>query len=67
MSNPSQWVLVKRFAEVTGYSENAVRHKVKNGTWVQGRIWRKAPDGRIFLNLAEFERWVESESRATTF
>ena len=67
VSNASQWVLVKRFAEVTGYSENAVRHKVKNGTWVQGRIWRKAPDRRIFLNLAEFERWVESESRATTF
>jgi|GEM_PF-370074 len=67
MSNPSQWVLVKRFAEVTGYSENAVRHKVKNGTWIQGRIWRKAPDGRIFLNVSEFERWVESEARATSF
>lgn len=34
MSNSSQWVLVKRFAEVTGYSENAIHHKVKNGTWV---------------------------------
>lgn len=34
MSNPSQWVLVKRFAEVTGYSENAVHHKVKDDTWV---------------------------------
>lgn len=60
MSNLSQWVLVKRFAEVTGYSENAVRHKVKNGTWVQGRLWRKAPDGRVFIHLGEFERWVES-------
>lgn len=53
-------LLVKRFAEVTGYSENAVRHKVKNGTWVQGRLWRKAPDGRVFIHLGEFERWVES-------
>ena len=34
MSNASQWMLIKRFAEVTGYVENAVRHKVKNGTWV---------------------------------
>ncbi|MCR8959868.1 hypothetical protein M0765_019645 [Variovorax sp. S2] len=40
-SNPSRWVLIKRLAEITGYSEDAVRHKVKNGTWVQGRIWRK--------------------------
>lgn len=34
MSNPSQWVLVNRFAEVTGYSENAVRHKNMNGVWM---------------------------------
>ena len=60
MSNPSRWVLINRLAEITGYSEDAVRHKVKNGTWLQGRIWRKAPDGRIFVNVEEFERWVES-------
>lgn len=60
MNNPSRWVLIKRLAEITGYSEDAVRHKVKNGTWPQGRIWRKAPDGRIFVNLEEFERWVEN-------
>ena len=29
MGNASQWVLIKRFAEITNYSENAVRHKVK--------------------------------------
>jgi hypothetical protein len=60
MGNTCQWVLINRLAEITGYSEDAVRHKVKNGTWVQGRVWRKAPDGRIFVNIEEFERWVES-------
>ena len=55
MGNGNQWVLIKRFAEITGYSENAVRHKVKNGTWMEGRIWRKAPDGRIFVNVVEFD------------
>lgn len=34
MSNPSQWVLVKRVSGVTGYSTNAARHKVKNATSV---------------------------------
>lgn len=53
------WVLINRAAELTGYSENAIRHKVKNGTWPQGRIWRKA-DGRIFINMEEVQRWVES-------
>lgn len=32
MSNANQWVPIKRFAVVTGCSENAVRHKVKSGT-----------------------------------
>ena len=50
-----------------GYSENAIRHKVKNGTWMEGRIWRKAPDGRIFVNVVEFERWVESETHTIAF
>jgi hypothetical protein len=65
VGNPSRWVLIKRLAAVTGYSEDAARHKVKNGTWVQGRIWRKAPDGRIFANIDEFERWVESDQQPT--
>lgn len=62
MSNPNRWMLIKRFAEVTDYSENAVRHKIKGGIWVEGRIWRKAPDGRIFVNMDEFERWLESQA-----
>jgi len=67
MGNANNWVLIKRFAEITGYSENAVRHKVKNGTWIEGHVWRKAPDGRIFVNVAEFERWVESQPSLTAF
>lgn len=67
MGNACRWVLVKRFAEITGYSENAVRHKVKGGVWLENRLWRRAPDGRIFLNITEFERWVESERRPAAF
>lgn len=37
MSNSSQWVLVKRFAEVAGYSDSTVRHEVENGTRGNGR------------------------------
>lgn len=37
MSVP-RWVMIKRAAELTGYSEDAIRHKVKDGTWAQGRV-----------------------------
>ncbi|MBA6065678.1 excisionase [Pseudomonas soli] len=59
MSTP-RWVMIKRAAELTGYSVDAIEHKVKNGTWPQGRIWRKAPDGRIAINMVEYDKWAES-------
>ena len=27
--------------------------------WSQGRMWRKARDGRIFINIEEVDKWVE--------
>lgn len=59
MSAP-RWVLIPKAAELLGYSRAAIEHKVKNGTWSQGRIWRKARDRRIFINIEEVDKWVES-------
>lgn len=58
MSMP-RWVLINRASELIGYSEDAIRHMVKNGRWVEGRIWKKVGN-RVFINLEEFDRWVEA-------
>ncbi|AQZ96581.1 excisionase [Halopseudomonas phragmitis] len=55
-----RWVLINRASELTGYTVNAIQHKIKGGVWPQGKLWRKAPDGRILINLEEFDRWAES-------
>lgn len=55
-----RWVTINRAAELTGYTVDAIKHKVKGGVWAQGKQWRKAPDGRILINLEEFNRWAES-------
>ncbi|MCY1264110.1 hypothetical protein D9M68_370130 [compost metagenome] len=55
-----RWVLINRAAALTGYTENAIRHMVKNGTWAQGRVWRKV-GGRILINMEEVAKWVENE------
>ncbi len=55
-----RWVTIKRASELTGYTVDAINHKVKGGVWAQGQLWRKAPDGRILINLEEFDRWAES-------
>lgn len=58
MSTP-RWVLIPKAAEMFGYTVNAIEHKTKSGMWAQGRIWRKARDGRVFINIEEVEKWVE--------
>lgn len=56
----NRWVLKKKVVELFGYSDDAVDHKRKSGTWPEGRLWRKAPDGRVFYNVEEIDKWVES-------
>ncbi|APX94287.1 excisionase [Halomonas sp. 1513] len=56
----NKWVLRNKLSELYGYSLSAIDHKRKDGTWPEGRIWRKAPDGRIFYNVEALDRWVES-------
>ena len=53
-------VTIKRFSELSGYTRKAIYNKVERGVWTHNIIWRKAKDGRIFINIEEFEKWVES-------
>ena len=59
-----QWVLINKLIELVGYSEDAIRAKIKKGVWLQGIHWRKAPDGRIFLNVEAIQRWIEGKASA---
>jgi len=54
-----EWMLIPAFCAATGYTEKAVRRKIEDGVWLQGKHYRKAPDGRITMNIQEYYRWVE--------
>lgn len=54
-----QWVLIHVFSSLTGYTEKAIRRKIEEGVWIQGKHYRKAPDGRITMNVQEYYKWVE--------
>lgn len=57
----ARYVRINKFVELTGYTERAVRGKIYDGIWVEGKHFRKAPDGNICMNLEAYERWVEGE------
>lgn len=53
------WVTVKKFSELTGYSQKAIYIKKDRGIWKQDIHWVKSPDGRILLNTTEIVKWME--------
>lgn len=57
---PVYYVRIPIFTAVTGYSADAVDKKIRTGVWLEGRHFRRAPDGHILLDLRKFHEWVES-------
>ncbi len=54
-----EWMLLPLFCMCTGYTLKAVQRKIEDGKWLEGRIYKRAPDGHITINLQEYYRWVD--------
>lgn len=57
---PARFILLELAEHCTGYTVRAMRRKMESGMWLEGREYRKAPDGRIHVDLQGYERWVMS-------
>jgi membrane protease subunit (stomatin/prohibitin family) len=55
----ASYVTVAHAAQLTGLSEKAIRRKIEEDKWLNGQEYRRSPDGRIFVSLDGFRRWVE--------
>ena len=62
MTSSIRYVTIRRFAEATGYTENAIRTKIRDGVWREGQEWVKAPDGRNLIDIEGYNAWVVSGS-----
>lgn len=54
-----RYVTIPKFAEMSGYTPDAIRSKIRDGIWRKDLEWRKAPDGRILVDVDGYHRWVE--------
>ncbi len=54
----ARFVRIPVAAELTGYTQKAIRRKIESGVWLEGREFRRAPDGNILIDMENFERWV---------
>ena len=57
-----KWVLINKVIELIGYTDDAIRSKVKKGVWQFGTHWTKAPDGRIMFNIEAIQKWIENKA-----
>lgn len=54
-----RYLTVRKFSSESGYTEAAIRAKIADGTWDKDHVWRKAPDGRVLIDVYGYEAWVE--------
>jgi hypothetical protein len=55
-----RYLTIRKFAAESGYTEGAIRSKIRDGIWADGQVWVRAPDGRILIDVQGYEKWVES-------
>ena len=60
-----EWVKLVKYCELTGETRDSVMKKRSSGMFLDGVHCKIAPDGNIWVNLAEVEKWVEQGSQAT--
>lgn len=58
----ARYIRLPLFERLTGYTQKAVRRKIETGAWLEGREYRRAPDGHIIVDLQGYQRWVEKSA-----
>lgn len=54
------WVKLKKYCELSGDTTDAVHAKRRKGIWLDEKQCRLAPDGNLWINLMEVEKWVQN-------
>jgi hypothetical protein len=55
-----RYLTIPKFSAESGYTEDAVRTKIRDGIWPEKLVWLKAPDGRILIDIEGYKEWAES-------
>lgn len=61
MLKPADWVTINVHAIITGLTRKAIEKKIENGYWLEGKQFKRAPDGRIFISVPGYYDWVEGK------
>lgn len=55
-----EWVRLRKAAQQSGYTEEALRIKIRRGKLGPEKVaWKKAPDGNLLINVQYFNDWLQ--------
>lgn len=61
-----RWVKLPKHCTETGDTRDAVHSRRKKGIWRDGVQCRIGPDGNLYINPEEYNKWVESQSQTSS-
>lgn len=56
---PAPYVTINLASAITGLTRKAIERKIEDGKWIEGREFRRSPDGGIFVSIEGYRKWVE--------
>jgi hypothetical protein len=60
-----KWVKQSKYCELTGETPGSVKSKRRVGHFIDGVHCKVAPDGNMWINLEEVQKWIENGNAAT--
>lgn len=58
---PAPYVRIPLAAAMTGLSEKAIRRKIEEGRWLEGRQYIRR-DGEVYISIRGYALWVEGKT-----
>ncbi|MFP3638090.1 hypothetical protein [Paraburkholderia sp. SIMBA_054] len=55
----AEYVTVALASTMTGLSAKAIRRKIEEGKWIEGKEFRRTSDGAVLISIQGFVKWVE--------
>ena len=59
---PAPYVTIALAAIITGLTEKAIRRKIEDGKWIEGREYMRSPDNGLFISIQGYKQWVERKA-----
>ena len=60
-----RWIKLAKHCEVTGDTPDAVHARRRKRQWTDGVQCRLGPDGNLYINPEEYNKWVEGAPQSS--